>query len=542
MKLKKLFSVLLTLALLASLLCAAAAPAATAVSDWDALSAALAKGGDVKLTADVISPETRTSLLVVPEGVTATLDLNGFTLDGGAQGEENCIIQVNGSLTLADSSAGGTGRITGRNEGVDVIGGAFVMTGGTIEGCVNAGVIAVGGSVKMSGGTITAIELYIDEDDSVSGGIGVAAVDGASFEMTGGLLYDNVVGIYIDDGSAVMSGGKISKSNSAVAPDGGYVGGDGVAVFSGSFTLTGGEISEDVCGIIAYYDSVVKISGGSITGASYSAVDMNGDSELTIEGSPLITSYDVAISLQPGKLLNIGGPFTPVEPVKVLVGELYLNGGTEAPVTAGLPGNASLESIAYDGNYYRIVEGDNGEAKAVYVQFFSDVKGDEWYALAVSYAGVHGLFEGTDKGFEPDLQMTKAMAVQVLWNYLEKPASKAAIPFGDVAADAWYADAVRWAVEAGVVDAAANFEPNQLVTREDFAVLCYRMEQSLGKGFQGLWSFRLDFEDVGEISEDAVEAMSWCVMNGIIIGVADGVLAPQHTITRAQAAMMLRRL
>lgn len=47
---------------------------------------------------------------------------------------------------------------------------------------------------------------------------------------------------------------------------------------------------------------------------------------------------------------------------------------------------------------------------------------------------------------------------------------------------------------------------------------------------------------VEELSSEAVEAVSWCVMNGVIEGVADRVLAPQHTITRAQAVTMLMRL
>ena len=146
----------MTLALLASLLCFAAVPAAAAeVSDWDALSAALAAGGDVVLTADVTAPEARTCILEVPAGVTASLDLNGFTLDGGTPGEEDCVVRVYGAFTLSDSSAAGTGSVTGTRDAVDIFdGGSLTMTGGTVDGCGNYGVCAEDSTVTMTGGAL----------------------------------------------------------------------------------------------------------------------------------------------------------------------------------------------------------------------------------------------------------------------------------------------------------------------------------------------------------------------------------------------------
>ena len=95
MKTQKLIILCLILALLASLLCLPAASAE--VSGWDALSAALEQGGEVKLSADVTAPAERERILEIPKGVLASLDLNGFTLDGGTPGEEDCVILVRGT-------------------------------------------------------------------------------------------------------------------------------------------------------------------------------------------------------------------------------------------------------------------------------------------------------------------------------------------------------------------------------------------------------------------------------------------------------------
>ena len=78
-------------------------------------------------------------------------------------------------------------------------------------------------------------------------------------------------------------------------------------------------------------------------------------------------------------------------------------------------------------------------------------------------------------------------------------------------------------------------------TREALVAMCYRYVQTLGGGFDGLWAFQLDFPDAGDVSDDALEAMSWCVMNGVINGM-DGTLNPQGTATRAQTATILMRL
>ena len=654
MKTKKLISLCLILALLASLLCLPAAAAEGA--DWDALSAALEKGGEVKLSADVTAPAERTRILEVPAGVTAALDLNGFTLDGGTPGEEDCVILVHGSFTLTDSSAAGTGRITGTRDAVDVIGGELTLDGGTLDGCGNDGVaVAEGGRLTMTGGAVRGsgvIGVYVTGEGSaatVSGGeisgsvgyyedgwfyhgTGLQAEYGAVAEITGGVISGNVfgakaieaaltfsggevrdsyevpltdaegtyggaglyayhstirmtggtlsgntwAGLYIDDGSvAEVSGGEITSGGEAAVYmlggelrfNGGAVSGgrknalwvnggtvtmtdgtisdsawSGVDLNAGSFEMTGGEMFNNACGILAEGGSAA-VRGGAICGNAFGLLLQGGT--LALSGSPVFeNNVSVDLALASGMTLTVDGPLALDRPL--VVGSYALNDdrGEEAVITAGLPGNGSAEDFVYVTEAYEIVAGADGEAKAVYIRYFPDVTSTDWYAPGVAYAASKGIFEGTDKGFEPDLLMTNAMAVQALWNHADKPAAGGtALPYADAAADAWYADALRWAVETGVVDAeASGFAPDAPITRERFALMCYRYLQTLGEGFEGLWDFPLDFSDADAASSDAIEAVSWCVMNEIIIGMGDGTLAPRGVLTRAQAATILMRL
>ena len=130
----------------------------------------------------------------------------------------------------------------------------------------------------------------------------------------------------------------------------------------------------------------------------------------------------------------------------------------------------------------------------------------------------------------------------MLWRLAGEPEAGASA-FADVAGDAWYADAVAWAAEAGAVNgtSAETFDPDAPVTREQLAAILYRYAQAQGKGFTGAWAFPLSFTDAAEVSEYAYEPMCWMTMNGVINGMGDGTLAPKDNATRAQIAAMFMR-
>lgn len=81
--------------------------------------------------------------------------------------------------------------------------------------------------------------------------------------------------------------------------------------------------------------------------------------------------------------------------------------------------------------------------------------------------------------------------------------------FSDVNGGTWYADAVIWAADNGIVLGNGNgqFSPNDPITREQLAVMLYRYARSRGNGFSGDWMFDLDFTDTADISNWAYEAI-----------------------------------
>ena len=174
---------------------------------------------------------------------------------------------------------------------------------------------------------------------------------------------------------------------------------------------------------------------------------------------------------------------------------------------------------------------------------FTDVDTSAWYHEAVDYVLLNGIMSGYGGGlFGPNDSLSRAQLAQILYNREGQPTTGSSGVFTDVAGDAWYSDAVTWANLSGIVEGYGNgrFGPNDPITREQLAVMLYRYAQLKGKGFTGMWAFRLDYADAASVSDYAYEAMCWCTMNGVISGYEDKTLRPQNNATRAQVAQMLK--
>jgi hypothetical protein len=173
---------------------------------------------------------------------------------------------------------------------------------------------------------------------------------------------------------------------------------------------------------------------------------------------------------------------------------------------------------------------------------YIDLNENAWYAEAVDYVISEGLMTGiSENEFDPNGQVTRAAMVQILWAMEGKPVVNYAMDFEDVSQGAWYAEAVRWAVAEGIASGVSEseFAPDAAITREQLAVMLYRVEQKNGGGFTGLWMFNLDYADADQISEWAYEAMCWCTMKGVLSGRDDGTVDPQGVAARSECAQML---
>ena len=172
---------------------------------------------------------------------------------------------------------------------------------------------------------------------------------------------------------------------------------------------------------------------------------------------------------------------------------------------------------------------------------FVDVAPNAWYKDAVQYAYDQGLMTGvSDTEFAPEATTTRAMIVSILAR-LEGVESAEAAGFADVD-DEWYATAVNWAANVGVVNGYEDntFRPNTAITREQLAAIL--MNYASYKGYDV--SARADlshYSDADSISSWANDVLLWAVAEGLLTGVTDDTIAPQAHATRAQVAAILQR-
>ena len=168
---------------------------------------------------------------------------------------------------------------------------------------------------------------------------------------------------------------------------------------------------------------------------------------------------------------------------------------------------------------------------------FADVAANAWYADAVEYVRDNGLMSGTSTTtFSPDRTMTRAMLATTLYREAGSPAVTGADTFSDTQAGAWYEDAVLWASQEGVVSGYGNglFGTNDPVSREQIATILWRYAGSPST------SAGQDFADETAISAYASAAVDWARANGIVNGMEGNRFAPQLSATRAQVATILR--
>jgi hypothetical protein len=176
-----------------------------------------------------------------------------------------------------------------------------------------------------------------------------------------------------------------------------------------------------------------------------------------------------------------------------------------------------------------------------YINPYNDVAISAWYYKAVKYVTQGNIMIGTGEGkFSPDMPITRAMFAQIIYNYSGKPAITINSPFDDVLPDSWYYNAVVWASSKGIVAGYGNnlFGPDDLITREQMAVLLYNFAKSLGIDVEDDDDLS-GYTDADIISEWARPAIGWAVSNGVIKGRTSETIVPDGNATRAEAATLL---
>lgn len=174
---------------------------------------------------------------------------------------------------------------------------------------------------------------------------------------------------------------------------------------------------------------------------------------------------------------------------------------------------------------------------------FYDIEKDNWYYDSVSKAYHQGWMSGTGDGiFDPDGNMTRGMFVTILYRAEGQPQTNNVLKFDDVDGNAYYANAVRWASENGIIAGVSDteFVPEQNITREEMAAVMSRYANYKGMNTDGRGDLTV-FTDANDVSGWARENMSWAVGTGLISGKGDSILDPLGSTTRAEAAAIVQR-
>lgn len=173
----------------------------------------------------------------------------------------------------------------------------------------------------------------------------------------------------------------------------------------------------------------------------------------------------------------------------------------------------------------------------------SDVPLDAWYHDVVDTAVDCGWMNGTGNSqFTPQGTTTRGMLATVLYRMAGSPKAPKST-FADVESSMYYADAVAWAAENGIVTGldATTYAPAHSITREQLAAMLYRMAQHNGQASASSADVLNGFADRNAVHDWAKDAMCWAIENGIVTGKGNAVLDPTGTATRAEVAAMLTR-
>lgn len=168
---------------------------------------------------------------------------------------------------------------------------------------------------------------------------------------------------------------------------------------------------------------------------------------------------------------------------------------------------------------------------------FTDVPANAWYAEAIAYMQEHGIMNGYGNGkFGPEDTLTRAQFAQIFYNMAGQPAASAQSAFTDVAESAWYAKATSWAAENGVMSGYGGgaFGPDDPTTREQAVAILWRYGGSPAS------SKTANVSDAASVSAWAQTAVQWADANSILDGMlSNRQFSPKANIKRGEIASML---
>ena len=248
---------------------------------------------------------------------------------------------------------------------------------------------------------------------------------------------------------------------------------------------------------------------------------------------------------------------------KIAVSPKNASAGSTVTITVKPDSGYVLETISAtdrNGNDLKLTDRGNGkytftmptskvEIKVTFMEdnsvlnFFYDVPNGAYYYDAVKWAVDNGITGGVGNSlFAPNQPCTRGQIVTFLWRAAGSPVVNYAMNMTDVAEDAYYGEAVRWALSEGITTGIGDtaFGPDAACTRAQAVAFLFRYAVASGMDAVTLADLISGFADAASVPGYAVSAMNWALSQGIMQGSGTQLLSG-NTCTRAQIVTFLYR-
>ena len=559
------------------------------------------------------TPEVNGGEITVSGGTVSAQSVRGAGIGGGS-----------GQVTIGSYVEVASGQTSPSLTPYSSDGGTVTISGGTVEAVSTEGVGIGSGGMPFYQSESPDVDQYIHCVSGEAGTFATGTDGNAILFATGRIAHieddDGTSawqGVIFLDGKGQLYGTSVTLSEDVTIPSGNTLEigqgqtlsvGRGVTMtidnedcLTGGGTLGAGGSYEILNPLPVFTPTTLFYTGSDLSGrlsltAPAGSVSIMGQT-FTVSGTP--TYRDWVITLPAGGILQVGTytvtAYSPSQG-RTVSGQITVIGDSSSTPTYSviLPGRVeggtvtAKKSYAEEGETFRFTvtpdegweldtlsvtdnrgteldvkyEGDSMysfkmPARRVEIQVsfreippeslpFTDIADNAWYADAVRYVYEHGLMAGTSATtFAPDVTTSRSMIATILWRMAGSPVVNYAMDYTDVAQNQWCSEAIRWATSEGVVTGYGNgqFGTHDPITREQLATMLWRYAQTEGYDVSvGENTNILSYTDVADLSGYAIPAMQWAVGAGIINGTGDGsTLSPQGQATRAQAAVMLTR-
>ena len=285
-------------------------------------------------------------------------------------------------------------------------------------------------------------------------------------------------------------------------------------------------------------------------------VDSNSTKTVSGDGKILTITYTAPSSSSGSSGYYVSTP-SKTENGTVTVSPRYADKGDTVTVTVKPDSGYVLETLTVtdkNGNELTLKDKGNGkyaftmpsgkvEVKATFMEdnsvlnFFYDVPNDAYFYEAVKWAVKNGITDGVGNNlFAPEQPCTRAQIVTFLWRAAGSPEPKgAASGMTDVVSGSYYEKAVAWAIENGITTGTttSTFSPDATCTRAQAVTF-------LARALNAKAASAAEFSDVPTDSYFA-DAVAWAAANGVTEGIGGGLFGSDNDCTRGQIVTFLYR-